>query len=206
MGAGTDGGDGLDTGAMAEVRGYWEALRDGDRLPARARIDPRGMAGALDRVFLIERIAPGLAQLRIAGTACNRLFGMEARGLPLSTLFLSEARLQLQSGLERMFAGPGALHLWLRAERRVGRGEALARMELLPLLDHAGHCTMALGCLALPEGPLPQMRFAIRSSRFDPMAGPQRADLTAPACAPAPDASLPSFPARGHLRLVHSAG
>lgn len=197
---GTGGDDRLDTSAIAQVRAYWEALRTGDSVPLRARIDPRGIAGALDRAFLIERIAPGLAQFRIAGMACNRLFGMEARGLPLSNLFLAETRMQLQIGLERVFAGPGALHLWLRAERRAGRGETLARMDLLPLLNHAGQCTMALGCLALPQESGAETRFAIRSSRFDPVARPEVAEP--PADAPA----NPFRPTRAHLRLVHSAG
>lgn len=202
---GLGGGDLLDTSGIAQVRAYWEALRDGESVPSRARIDPRGIAGALDRAFLIERLAPGLAQFRIAGMACNRLFGMEARGLPFSNLFLTEARLPLQIGLERVFAGPGMLHLWLRAERRAGRTETLARMDLLPLLNHAGQCTMALGCLALPEDAIsegngPETRFAIRSSRFDLLAGPER---VAP---PAAALSAPLRPARAHLRLVHSAG
>lgn len=199
-GGGLGGGDLLDTSGIAQVRAYWEALRDGASVPSRARIDPRGIAGALDRAFLIERIAPGLAQFRIAGMACNRLFGMEARGLPFSNLFLTEARLPLQIGLERVFAGPGMLHLWLRAERRAGRTETLARMDLLPLLNHAGLCTMALGCLALPEDTGPETRFAIRSSRFDLLAEPE---IAAP---PAAALSAPLRPARAHLRLVHSAG
>lgn len=48
------------------VRGYWEALRVAGGLPQRAQIDPRGMVDCLDKVFLIEQIAPGLARFRLA--------------------------------------------------------------------------------------------------------------------------------------------
>ena len=58
----------------------------------RAALDPRGMTGVLDRVFLAERIGRGVAQVRIAGSALGEIGGMDLRGLPLTVLFCAEAR------------------------------------------------------------------------------------------------------------------
>src|SRR5690606_17239587 len=79
----------------AELRAYWEGLRRGGSIPCRADLDPRGMAGVLDRVFVGERIGTGLVRLRIAGTALTDIAGLEMKGLPLSALFLPEARARL---------------------------------------------------------------------------------------------------------------
>ena len=39
---------------LAQVRAYWEALRSAGHLPGRAALDPRGLSGMLDRVFLAD--------------------------------------------------------------------------------------------------------------------------------------------------------
>ena len=49
---------------LAQVRAYWEGLRQATSLPQRSAIDPRGLSGMLDRVFLAERIGRGLAAIR----------------------------------------------------------------------------------------------------------------------------------------------
>ena len=86
-GGGTGGGTGSRPGESAAqrqtiemIRAYWEGLRPEEGLPSRAQIDPRGMAGALSGAFMIERIAPGVGRLRIAGMQLVDLMGMEVRG------------------------------------------------------------------------------------------------------------------------------
>ena len=44
--------------AIAEVRAYWEALRNGRQAPLRSEIDPRGIERALEHAFITERVAP----------------------------------------------------------------------------------------------------------------------------------------------------
>jgi hypothetical protein len=78
------GSDHQNQGMIAELRAYWEALREGEMLPRRDRVDPRGIAGALEHSFLIERIAPGVARFRISGMVFNDLMGMDIRGMPMS--------------------------------------------------------------------------------------------------------------------------
>ena len=162
--AGTNsGGPGGPRFAMlAEVRAYWEGLRVGGSLPARDRIDPRGIAGALENTFLLERIAPGIARFRIAGMMVHDVMGMDVRGMPLSALYEPQGRNRLSDALEGVFAGPATLELWLEAERSIGRPPLEGRMLILPLTSSSGKTELALGCLALDGvvGRAPR-RFAI---------------------------------------------
>jgi len=190
---------------LAEVRAYWEALRDGPTLPRRARIDPRGIAGALEGAFIVERIAPGIARFRLAGMALVDLMGMEVRGMPLSALFDPAGRRALAAGLEQVFAGPAVLDLRLAAERGIGRPELTGRMLILPLADDDGQIRLALGCLATAgeTGRTPR-RFQITASTEQTLAPrPVMAPSTEFAEAPAGFASAPTTE-RPYLRLVRS--
>jgi len=190
---------------LAEVRAYWEALRDGPTLPRRARIDPRGIEGALEGAFIVERIAPGVARFRLAGMEVVDLMGMEVRGMPLSALFDPAGRRALAGALEQVFAGPAVLDLRLAAERGIGRPELTGRMLILPLADDEGQIRLALGCLATAgeTGRTPR-RFQITASTeqtLDPR--PVMARSAEFAEAPAGFASAPTTE-RPYLRLVRS--
>lgn len=188
---------------LAELRGYWEALRDGDALPPRERIDPRGIAGALERAFLIERIAPGLARLRLAGRMLVELMGMEVRGMPLSALFLPEARLKLAAALEPVFAGPAILDARVEGETGWGRPAFAVRMVVLPLTGAGGAVDVAIGALALPEdiGRAPR-RLTLQRVVHERLG---QAVMAAPAFAE-PPRPWRAPPGRSHLRLVKSEG
>ena len=169
-GGGFDGGMGRDTAIAALIRAYWQSLRYGDRLPDRAEIDPRGMGAALEHAFLIERIASGHARLRIAGMALSDLMGMEVRGMPLSSFFLSPSRSLLQDRLEAMFEMPAILSLELVSERGLGRAELPAQMIVLPILGTSGKIDMALGALvAGGERGRPPRRFNITRAKLEPI-------------------------------------
>ena len=165
---GTGGEDGgtPPPGVLQQVRAYWEALRDTGRLPLRSAIDPRGLATALEQVFLIERIAPGHARFRLAGNLFHDLMGMDVRGMPLSALLDTVARQRLQPALEDVFAEATALHLGLEAERGLGRPAISGRMLLLPLRGAGDEPMMALGVQAVTGavGRAPR-RFGISSLR-----------------------------------------
>ena len=96
--------------AVAQVEAYWEALRGMNQLPKRSQIDPRGIEMALENTFILERIAPGIARLRIAGGHLNDLMGMEVRGMPLTALFCQPARRGLSDLLEE--ANPRCRGVW----------------------------------------------------------------------------------------------
>lgn len=185
------------------VRGYWEALRQDGSLPRRDQIDPRGLALALDKVFLIERIAAGQARFRLAGMQLNDLMAMDVRGMPLSALFDPAARTRLAAELEQVFDAPSALEIHLEAERGVGRPALSARMLLLPLVGSTGEPGLALGCL-VAEGHLGRAprRFALAGMVRELIAQPGLHLVATAAAAPflAPPRSL----GKPALRLVSS--
>jgi hypothetical protein len=186
-GRGTGGRADFDPGLIAEVRAYWEALREGDMLPRRAQVDPRGIANALEHSFLIERVGEGIARFRIAGMVFNDLMGMDIRGMPVSALFLGSSRARLQTEMESVFAAPGIITFELSSERALGRGELGGRMAMMPMVGHDGLCTLAIGCIELLAEPgRPPRRFDITSSRFEAVGGRAVAPLRAPV-APAPE-------------------
>lgn len=187
---------------LAQVRAYWEALRQDGGIPARSDLDPRGLSTVLDRVIVAERLGAGLAQIRIAGNVLSELTGMEARGLPLSCLFAAEARSRLGALVERVFAAPIAAELHLEAERGFGRRALEARLLLLPLLDGTGQRSLLLGCL-VPDGDIGRAPCRFRIVR----AVEERLLLAVAPQQPAIAVPAPVVKAmqRGHLRLVHSA-
>lgn len=178
-GGGSSGGDGAKFAQLAEVRAYWEGLRGGTGLPRRDQIDPRGIAGALDTVFLLERVAPGVARFRLAGMQVNDLMGMDVRGMPLSAMIDPASRPRMAEALEALFARPAILTLGLEAERSVGRPALEGRLILLPLISARGPCDLALGCFAThgSAGRAPR-RFAISHLASEPLA-PVAAEVTA---------------------------
>lgn len=207
--SGTDGTIRPATTALQQVRAYWEALRVGDAPPLREAIDPRGIAGALEQVFMIERIAPGLARFRLVGSQITDMIGSEVRGMPVSILFDPIARDKFAPVLEQVFTGPAIAHLELEAERGIGRPALGARLMLLPLMSRPGQVDLALGCLALdaPAGRAPR-RFAIARMHVERlvMSAPAPQSVATALAEPAADFGLPPPPrTSGHLRLVHSA-
>jgi hypothetical protein len=211
IGGGSDRGQKIDPAPLQQLRGYWEALRREGDLPARARIDPRGIAAALEHAFLIERIAPGLGRFRLCGMHLHDLVGMELVGMPLSVLFEPDARKRLSDVVEQVFASPAALEIWLEGATGLGRPALSARMLMLPLRDAAGEVTLAIGGLVSGGtiGRQPR-RFAIARHLVEPVpvsANPAPAPVVPPAAmhlAEAPARFIPQNRTRAHLRLVYS--
>lgn len=138
---------------LRQVEAYWEGLRNGRLVPDRAELDPRGMTEALRNSLLLEKIAPGLARIRIAGRHPAELMGIDVEGMPLSALFVPDARPSLVETLSAVFEEPALARLTLVSAGALGRHELTARMLLLPLRDDMGDITRALGCL-VAEGPI----------------------------------------------------
>lgn len=159
---------------LAQMRAYWEGLRVAGAIPARSQIDPRGIADILSRAFLLERIAPGMAQFRIGGMDLAALMGMEARGLPFSNLFGPASRAQLANKIESMFHTPAILIMDLTAERGLVRPALSAQILILPLCDDRGTISMALGCLSI-QAKTGRMhrRFDLVGATLTPLVTPQ---------------------------------
>lgn len=188
---------------LAELRAYWEGLRVGGAIPARAALDPRGIAGALEQAFVLERVAPGQARFRIAGMHLTDLMGMDVRGMPILTMIAPEARAAFATALEQVFAGPSMVEMTLEAERGIGKPALEGRLMILPLLGEDGTVDRAVGVLVTHGllGRAPR-RFSIAQRIVTPVA--QKAPEPVFAEAPVTYTPPPRAPAgRSHLRLVN---
>jgi len=156
--------------AVTQIEAYWEGLRAGRLLPRRSEIDPRGIENALEYAFILERIAPGIARMRIAGSHLTDLMGMEVRGMPASTFFTPAGRNTFSEALEDVFDGPATATLDLIAERGIGKPAMEAKMLLLPLKSDLGDVSRVLGCLTTKGdvGRTPR-RFEIQGINMRPL-------------------------------------
>ena len=130
------------------VESYWHDLATTrGEVPLRSEIDPRSIENALEYAFLAERIAPGLAKLRVAGAHLNDLMGMETSGMPLSTLFTPGARDVLADAVTRVFAESLMVKIRLTGEEGFGRNGLQGDLLLLPLRSDMGDMTRMIGAL-----------------------------------------------------------
>jgi hypothetical protein len=134
---------------MGVVEDYWDSLRDGRPIPRRDELDPQEMTGALARAFVIERVAPGLARFRVAGSHLSDLLGMDVRGMPISAMFEPHARGRLAEALETAFAVPAVVRAGLTCRAAIGRPGLTGGMVLLPLATRAGDVCELLGALSM---------------------------------------------------------
>lgn len=216
---------------LRQVEAYWRGLCDGTAVPLRSQIDPRGMERALENAFLMERIAPSMAKLRVAGTHLNDLMGMQVAGMPLSSLITPSDREKFGQGVAALFADPAIVRIDLKGESGFGKPDITASMILLPLRSDFGDMTRGLGALVSHGriGRTPR-RFKVEQVHIQPalegVTGPglitrQKIELTedSPAirfdreeAAPfRPSAVIAgggdtSAPERGHLKLVVDNG
>ncbi|WP_254429718.1 PAS domain-containing protein [Ruegeria atlantica] len=155
---------------IRQAEAYWTALLTGDSVPMRSQIDPRGLENILEYTFVLERIAPGLARFRLAGSHLNKLAGMEVRGMPLTSFFDPAARDQIKAVSEQVFAEPAIANLHLESSGRLGRVQLQARMLLLPLKSDLGDVSRILGVMVSDGaiGATPR-RFTITETNLRPV-------------------------------------
>lgn len=154
---------GADLQPLVEAERYWRKIGKNGQPPRRSDLDPRQLGFALPATMILERVAPGIARVRLAGQGLNQLFGMDLRGMPASILVSPSNREALGAQVEAMFAGPAIVEIPLHFPRSWGRRPVAGRLLLLPLTDDSGQVNRALGVLAareeLPTGG--QQRFEI---------------------------------------------
>lgn len=164
------------------LEAYWRGLCDRDMVPLRSEIDPRGIENQLEQAFLVERIAPTMAKLRVAGSHLTDLMGMEMAGMPLSSMIVAEDRDRIGEAIGRFFADPAILHLSLEAVEGLGKPALSGDMVLLPLRSDFGDVTRGIGAIVTHGriGRAPR-RFALRSVQVLPaLGGEQVADGATP--------------------------
>ena len=160
-----------DTGyaAIAQVVAYWNAIRDGETVPKRSDVDPRGIERALEHAFILERIAVGMARLRVAGSHLNALMGNETRGMPITAFFVPAVRRVVGGMLEEVFQRPAQGSFTLVSPGGPHQQELEGRMVLLPLKSDLGDVSRILGCLV---------------TRGEPGQGPRRFEIAAQSVLP----------------------
>ncbi len=156
----------------SDVLEYWDKLRDGAALPCRMDVDPSRMGDALPYIFLLERLAPGIARLRLAGRHLHDVMGRDVAGSPITSFCAPGARAEMLPLLDAVFDGPSCLSLDLLAQR-AGKPAKAAEMLILPMADRTGQVTRALGCL-VARGPIEftPYRFSIEDVRLTPLPKP----------------------------------
>ncbi|WP_420587109.1 PAS domain-containing protein [Ruegeria sp.] len=191
---------------IRQAEAYWTALLNGDGVPMRAQVDPRGLENILEYTFILERIAPGLARFRLAGSHLNKLAGMEVRGMPLTAFFEPSARKQVSDVLEQVFAQPAIAEIGLASAGKLGRTQLQARMILLPLKSDLGDVSRILGVMVSDGaiGATPR-RFTIPDTRLRAVAEVQAAHRkTQPTVAEFAEDQAEFKRPGSHLRLVSS--
>ena len=170
--------------ALTELEDYWSRLPRTKGVPDRSAVDPGAMGTLLEDSFILERVAPGVARIRVAGRNIAKLLGVEPRGLPLTTAMLPNARIALSSYLEAAFSGPSIVELPLVAPRAVGQPELNGKILLLPLRDNHGTVTRILGALVMSgRRGIGGRRFEIGTSvppRVQPVVNLRAVDATGP--------------------------
>ena len=135
--------------ALAELEAYWSALPRTRGLPKRTDLDPANLGPLLENAFVLERIAPWVARIRVAGRAIAALLGVEPRGLPLTAAFLPESRAAMANYIEAAFSRPSIVELPLEGPRALGQPRLQGRIMFLPLLDDFGRVSRAVGMLVM---------------------------------------------------------
>ena len=132
---------------------YWHDLRGDNLIPSRADVDPSQIDAALPYSFIAERVAPGVARMRVVGQKVNALIGGEARGMPLSVLMTNDARPTLAAHLEVAFNKPAIVELPLFSAKSLTRQKLTGRMLIMPLAGVHGDPTRALGAILVDGVP-----------------------------------------------------
>ncbi len=132
---------------LESLEQYWQALRNAQRVPSRNDIEPSQIDDALPHAFILQRVAPGIARMRVAGQKLHDLLKMDARGMPLSTFFLPESKDQIAKLVEAAFSEPAIISVPLNSPGSIVRPHLTGTMLLLPLRDDKGATSRILGAI-----------------------------------------------------------
>lgn len=132
---------------LQSLEKYWQALRHAQRIPSRNDIEPSQIDEALPHAFILQRVAPGVARMRVAGQQLHDLLKMDARGMPVSTFFEPESRDEIAALVEKAFTSPAIVSVQLVSAGSLLRHEVVGTMLLLPLRDAKGETTRILGAI-----------------------------------------------------------
>ena len=146
---------------LAQLRLYWQSLRQADALPARCDVDPSAIDGILPYSFVLQRVAGQTARIRTGGAEIRSHLGMDPRGLTFETLFAPSDRDRIGKWIVAALETPAAVTLPLEAITD-GQTAIPAQMILLPMQDRRGDLSRLLGAVVTKDAPAGPRRFAFR--------------------------------------------
>jgi len=123
---------------------YWNALRNGRRLPRRSEVDPAALRALLPNVFILQRYDSEHVVFRVAGTALCAAFGRELRDHNFVTLWSRNCQPVIRDLLLQL--AEKAQVATVRADGATLDKRTLStETVLLPLADDWGAQTRILG-------------------------------------------------------------
>ncbi|QHQ35332.1 PAS domain-containing protein [Algicella marina] len=135
---------------LANLRQYWENLRNGRVAPYRAELDPRKFEDALEHMFILEQLNPNQLRVRLAGMSLCEMMGMEVRGMPPEAFMEASHRAAFTAHINTVLNSPAVIELELLGRGHDGQ-ETKARMLMMPLRSDFGEVTRVLGCVVTDE-------------------------------------------------------
>lgn len=153
---------------LAELEQYWQSLRLDDSIPNRADIDPDKISSALPYTFVLQRVAPGVARMRVAGQKLHDILRMDPRGMPVSAFFDAEDRSTLAVHLESAFSEPALIAMPVQGAAGLLRSAVKGAILLMPMRDESGDVSRVLGAL-VTDGPLGARSRRLRLDDSRPM-------------------------------------
>lgn len=153
---------------LEHLETYWQSLRKDGAIPARADVDPGAIDSALPHTFVLERVAPGVARMRVAGQKLHDIMRMEPRGMPISAFFDADDRSTLAVHLESAFAEPALVAIPVHVPSGLLRTSVKGAMLLLPMLDDHGDVSRVLGALVV-DGKLTSRSRRLKIDDSQPM-------------------------------------
>lgn len=182
--------------ALNVIERHWQNLRRGGVVPSRADVDPNAIDSALPWAFVLHRVAPGVARVRVAGQELNDLLKMDPRGMPLSAFFEADDRSTMSVHLEAVFSEPALIQIPLHRPASLLRPAVKGTLLLMPLTDYSGEVTRAMGAL-VTDRPIGTRR-RIQIDHSQPI---RHEPFTVYSAPPAPETQRPNA-VRPALRLV----
>jgi hypothetical protein len=177
---------------LQNVEAHWRDMRGTQMVPARNDIDPNMLDDALPWTFVLQRVAPGVARVRVAGQKLHDILRMDPRGMPLSAFFGPDDRSTLSVYLESVFADPAVIAIPLTVPATFLRKAVQGQILMMPLCDAHGEVTRVIGAM-VTDGPLgprhrrlciddtkPIRHDVLQTMRMVPSKGPQRSQTKKP--------------------------
>ncbi|MFT5065673.1 MAG: hypothetical protein ACJAWC_002284 [Yoonia sp.] len=187
---------------LRQLEQHWQSLRAQGPIPARNEVNPDAIGSALPWTFVLQRVAPGVARMRVAGQKLHDILQMDPRGMPVSAFFGPDDRSTLAVHLEMAFIDPAIVALPLFSPATLMRKKVTGQILLMPLVDNQGDVSRVLGAL-ITDGTLGSRRRRLSiddemPTRYEPITM-----MPAPALQPL---KKPNATGRPALKLVVNNG